>query len=188
MRVLHHIFVIVINTLSSQKQPDYRADYYTAVFCFHLIRQGFLNTQCVNKTAAHKQGSFILWCELYYLGSLWFFAKANLWLLRCYICKKVRNIYNLKQLAKYNKWSNNIPKICLNFKIPNEMLKEYQSQENTQPVIADFVRNSSPTAPHSWQNRSVLSKHHIFLRKVSPIIDDCTEGKETSKSFSWQIG
>ena len=32
-----------------------------------------------------------------------------------------------KQLEKYNKWSNNIPKICLDFKSPNEVLKEYQT-------------------------------------------------------------
>lgn len=66
---------------------------------------------------------------------------------------KKMKMYNLedgrKQLEKYNKWSNNIPKICLDFKTPNEMLKEYQSQENTQPTAADFVRNSSPAAPHS---------------------------------------
>jgi transposase-like protein len=31
------------------------------------------------------------------------------------------------QLKKYNKWSNNIPKICLEFKSPNEVLKEYQT-------------------------------------------------------------
>lgn len=30
-----------------------------------------------------------------------------------------------KQLAKYNKKSNNIPKICLNFLTPNEMLNKY---------------------------------------------------------------
>lgn len=30
-----------------------------------------------------------------------------------------------KQLAKYNKRSNNIPKICLNFKSPNEVLAQY---------------------------------------------------------------
>lgn len=30
------------------------------------------------------------------------------------------------QLAKYNKWSNTIPKICLDFKSPNEVWKEYQ--------------------------------------------------------------
>ncbi len=30
-----------------------------------------------------------------------------------------------KQLVKYNKKSNNIPKICLNFKTPNEVLNEY---------------------------------------------------------------
>lgn len=34
-----------------------------------------------------------------------------------------------KQLAKYNKWSNTIPKICLNFKSPDEVLKEYQNQQ-----------------------------------------------------------
>lgn len=66
---------------------------------------------------------------------------------------KKMKMYNLedgrKQLGKYNKWSNNIPKICLDFKTPNEMLKEYQSQENTQPAAADFVRNSSPAAPLS---------------------------------------
>lgn len=44
--------------------------------------------------------------------------------------KKIR-MYSLedgrKQLEKYNKWSNTIPKICLNFKTPNEVLKEYQN-------------------------------------------------------------
>lgn len=39
-------------------------------------------------------------------------------------------MYNLedgrKQLAKYNKWSNTISKICLNFKSPNEVWKEYR--------------------------------------------------------------
>ena len=43
---------------------------------------------------------------------------------------KNKRIYRLedgrKQLEKYNKWSNNIPKICLEFKSPNEVLKEYQ--------------------------------------------------------------
>ena len=38
-------------------------------------------------------------------------------------------MYNLddgrKQLAKYNKKSNNIPKICLGFLTPNEMLDKY---------------------------------------------------------------
>ena len=42
--------------------------------------------------------------------------------------KKMR-MYNLvdgrQQLAKYNKKSNNIPKICLGFLTPNEMLKKY---------------------------------------------------------------
>lgn len=42
--------------------------------------------------------------------------------------KKMR-MYNLedgrKQLAKYNKWSNTIPKICLGFKTPNEVLEQY---------------------------------------------------------------
>ena len=42
--------------------------------------------------------------------------------------KKMR-MYSLedgrKQLAKYNKFSNTIPKICLDFKSPNEVLKEY---------------------------------------------------------------
>jgi len=33
-----------------------------------------------------------------------------------------------KQLVKYNKWSNNIPKTCLDFKSPNEVLKEYQTR------------------------------------------------------------
>ena len=36
-----------------------------------------------------------------------------------------------KQLAKYNKTSNNIPKICLDFKTPNEVLKEYQEVQNS---------------------------------------------------------
>lgn len=43
---------------------------------------------------------------------------------------KQMKMYNLsdgrKQLAKYNKLSNNIPKICLNFKSPNEVLEAYQ--------------------------------------------------------------
>ena len=30
-----------------------------------------------------------------------------------------------KQMAKYNKWSNTIPKICLNFLSPNEVLDKY---------------------------------------------------------------
>jgi len=42
--------------------------------------------------------------------------------------KKIR-IYNLedgrKQLAKYNIRSNNIPKVCLNFLSPNEVLQKY---------------------------------------------------------------
>ena len=42
---------------------------------------------------------------------------------------KKMKMYNLedgrKQLAKYNKKSNNIPKICLNFFTPNEMLAKY---------------------------------------------------------------
>lgn len=42
--------------------------------------------------------------------------------------KKMR-MYSLadgrKQLAKYNKWSNTIPKICLNFLSPNEVLEQY---------------------------------------------------------------
>lgn len=42
---------------------------------------------------------------------------------------KQMRMYNLedgrKQLAKYNKWSNTIPKICLNFKTPNEVLEQY---------------------------------------------------------------
>lgn len=29
------------------------------------------------------------------------------------------------QMAKYNKWSNTIPKICLNFLSPNEVLEQY---------------------------------------------------------------
>lgn len=43
---------------------------------------------------------------------------------------KKMKMYSLEdgrnQLMKYNKWSNNIPKICLEFKSPNEALKEYQ--------------------------------------------------------------
>jgi len=42
--------------------------------------------------------------------------------------KKMR-MYNLadgrKQLLKYNRWSNNIPKICLDFLSPNEVLEKY---------------------------------------------------------------
>ena len=42
---------------------------------------------------------------------------------------KKMKMYNLadgrKQLAKYNKKSNNIPKICLGFLTPNEMLEKY---------------------------------------------------------------
>ena len=42
--------------------------------------------------------------------------------------KKMR-MYSLedgrKQLAKYNRWSNTIPKICLNFLSPNEELSKY---------------------------------------------------------------
>lgn len=43
---------------------------------------------------------------------------------------KNMRMYNLqdgrKQLSKYNKVSNDIPKICLNFQSPNEVLKKYQ--------------------------------------------------------------
>ena len=42
--------------------------------------------------------------------------------------KKMR-MYNLedgkKQLKKYNLKSNNIPKVCLNFRTPNEVLADY---------------------------------------------------------------
>ena len=42
---------------------------------------------------------------------------------------KKMKMYNLederKQLEKYNKKSNNIPKICLGFLTPNEMMKKY---------------------------------------------------------------
>jgi len=42
---------------------------------------------------------------------------------------KKMKMYNLedgrRQLAKYNKWSNTIPKICLNFLSPNEVLDMY---------------------------------------------------------------
>lgn len=34
-----------------------------------------------------------------------------------------------KQLKRYNKWSNSIPKICLDFKSPNEVLREYQNRD-----------------------------------------------------------
>lgn len=48
--------------------------------------------------------------------------------------KKMR-MYSLedgrKQLSKYNKKSNNIPKICLDFKTPKEMWKEYISSPPT---------------------------------------------------------
>lgn len=66
--------------------------------------------------------------------------------------KKIR-MYNLedgrKQIAKYNRWSNNIPKICLDFKTPNEVLKEYQE---SGMATVNFGSNSSPTAPRSCQN------------------------------------
>lgn len=43
---------------------------------------------------------------------------------------KKMKMYSLEdgrqQLKRYNKWSNSIPKICLEFKSPNEVLKEYQ--------------------------------------------------------------
>lgn len=32
-----------------------------------------------------------------------------------------------EQLRKYNKKSNNIPKVCLNFRTPNEVLNDYLS-------------------------------------------------------------
>ena len=50
---------------------------------------------------------------------------------------KKMKMYSLEdgriQLKKYNKWSNKIPKICLEFKSPNEVLKEYQTCA-TNPV------------------------------------------------------
>jgi len=43
---------------------------------------------------------------------------------------KKMKMYSLEdgrnQLKRYNRWSNNIPKICLDFKSPNDVLKEYQ--------------------------------------------------------------
>ena len=33
-----------------------------------------------------------------------------------------------KQLARYNRFSNTIPKVCLNYKSPNEVLAEYQTR------------------------------------------------------------
>ena len=39
---------------------------------------------------------------------------------------------------------------------------------------AEFGCFSSPSAPQNTQIRSNHILHHIFLRKVSPIIDDCT--------------
>lgn len=54
--------------------------------------------------------------------------------------KKMR-MYNLedgrKQLAVYNKKSNNIVKICLNFKTPNEIYKEYIKQQSANIDKAD---------------------------------------------------
>lgn len=46
-----------------------------------------------------------------------------------------------KQLAKYNKRSNNIPKICLDFKSPNEVWKEYvamgsETRDSGQNLVA----------------------------------------------------
>ena len=50
-------------------------------------------------------------------------------------CKKLR-IYSLedgrKQLKKYNRFSNTIPKVCLWFKSPNVALAEYQ-REHPEP-------------------------------------------------------
>ena len=42
-----------------------------------------------------------------------------------------------KQLEKYNKKSNNIVKICLNFKTPNEIYKEYIKQQSANLDKAD---------------------------------------------------
>ena len=42
---------------------------------------------------------------------------------------------------------------------------------------AEFGCFSSPSAPQNTQIRSNHMLHHIFLRKVSPIIDDCTRIK-----------
>lgn len=39
-----------------------------------------------------------------------------------------------KQITKYNKWSNSIPKICLDFKSPNEVMKEYKKHMTTTAV------------------------------------------------------
>ena len=41
-------------------------------------------------------------------------------------------MYNLedgrKQLKRYNRFSNTIPKVCLDYKSPNEILAEYQKK------------------------------------------------------------
>lgn len=55
--------------------------------------------------------------------------------------KKMR-MYNLedgrKQLAKYNKKSNDTVKICLDFKTPNEKLKEYNTSKPTANLDITF--------------------------------------------------
>lgn len=56
---------------------------------------------------------------------------------------KKMKMYNLEdgrqQLKKYNKWSNNIPKICLDFKSPNEVLKEYQRPSPTAIAVPNLA-------------------------------------------------
>ena len=44
-----------------------------------------------------------------------------------------------KQLKRYNRWSNSIPKICLDFKSPNEVLRACQSRDTVAaepPIFA----------------------------------------------------
>ena len=75
-----------------------------------------------------------------------------------------------KQLKKYNRISNNISKCCLNYRSPQEVLEDYLAVM----WAADFACFEEP---RRRKIRKIFDKSTyiiFFLRKVSPIIDDCT--------------
>ena len=70
------------------------------------------------------------------------------------------------------------------------MLFEFQKSERGVGGLsggdvsrAEFGCFSSPSAPQNTQIRSNHILHHIFLRKVSPIIDDCTNKNEEKQNL-----
>ena len=88
-----------------------------------------------------------------------------------------------KQLKKYNRISNNISKCCLNYRSPQEVLEDYMAVM----WAADFACFEEP---RRRKIRKIFDKSTyiiFFLRKVSPIIDDCTRCVFASTNFHLTI-